>query len=47
MRKNLWNTKDGKRLADITLAVYDHAFNDIIQFDENGNMIKITANTPE
>ena len=47
MRKNLWNTKDGKRLADITLAVYDHAFNDILKFDENGNMIKITANGTE
>ena len=47
MRKNLWNTKDGRRLADFTLAVYDHAFNNIFKFDENGNMIKIVANTPE
>jgi len=47
MRKNLWNTKDGRRLADITLTVYDYAFNNILKFDENGNMIKIEANGPE
>ena len=47
MRKNLWNTREGKRLGEITLAVYDHAFNNILKFDENGNMIKIESNGPE
>lgn len=46
MRK-LRNTREGKRLMEMTATIYDYAFNDLVKFDENGNMIKIVANSPE
>ena len=46
MRK-LRNTREGKRLMEMTEVIFDHAFNNLIKFDENGNWIKIEGNSPE
>lgn len=46
--KKLRNTKQGQRLMEMTAAIiYDRAFNDLVKFDENGNMLKIESNSQE
>lgn len=47
MKKNLFNTREGRRLIGITCAISDHAFNDLLKFDETGNWIPIKGNSDE
>lgn len=46
MRK-LRNTREGQRLIEITEVIFDHAFTNLLKFDENGSWDKIKANSPE
>lgn len=47
MKKNLWNTKEGNRLAEMTFIIANCTFNDIKNFDKNGKWIPIKGNSPE
>lgn len=41
MKKNLWKTKEGNRLVEMTFIIANCTFNDIKNFDKNGKWIPI------
>ena len=47
MKKNLWKTKEGNRLVEMTFIIANCTFNDIKNFDKNGKWIPIKGNSPE